>query len=281
MDSLGLGRNSNSQNVKLIMEKINIEDLLKSGAHYGHPVSKWNPQFKPFIVAKKNGICIIDLKSTLSYLEKAVKELVDISKKGGNILFVGTKTQAKDIVQTCADQCGMFYIVERWLGGTLTNFSTIKKSINRLVMLDKESSSIYKDKTKKERSMLTREKLKLSDLHRGIKDMKHLPSALFVVDAKQEMIAIAEAKCLGIPTFGLVDTNTDPFSLDYPIPANDDSIKAIKLIMTYVTESIHDAVGGSEDKYVTEDDASSTTSDSDDKSLNPSDEGKVESIAKD
>ena len=263
------------------MEKINIEDLLKSGAHYGHPVSKWNPQFKPFIVAKKNGICIIDLKSTLSYLEKAVKELVDISKKGGNILFVGTKTQAKDIVQTCADQCGMFYIVERWLGGTLTNFSTIKKSINRLVMLDKESSSIYKDKTKKERSMLTREKLKLSDLHRGIKDMKHLPSALFVVDAKQEMIAIAEAKCLGIPTFGLVDTNTNPFSLDYPIPANDDSIKAIKLIMTYVTESIHDAVGGSEDKYVTEDDASSITSDSDDKSLNPSDEGKIESIAKD
>jgi len=252
MDSLGLGRKSNSQNVKLIMEKINIEDLLKSGAHYGHPVSKWNPQFKPFIVAKKNGICIIDLKSTLSYLEKAVKELVDISKKGGNILFVGTKTQAKDIVQTCADQCGMFYIVERWLGGTLTNFSTIKKSINRLVMLDKESSSIYKDKTKKERSMLTREKLKLSDLHRGIKDMKHLPSALFVVDAKQEMIAIAEAKCLGIPTFGLVDTNTDPFSLDYPIPANDDSIKTIKLIMSYISDSILDSIGGSKHKEVTE-----------------------------
>ena len=282
MDSLGLGRNSNSQNVKLIMEKIDIEDLLKAGAHYGHPVSKWNPQFKPFIVAKKNGICIIDLKSTLSYLEKAVKELVDISKKGGNILFVGTKTQAKDIVQTCADQCGMFYIVERWLGGTLTNFATIKKSINRLVMLDKESSSIYRDKTKKERSMLTREKLKLSDLHRGIKDMKHLPSALFVIDAKHEMIAIAEAKCLGIPTFGLVDSNTDPFSIDYPIPANDDSIKAIKLIMTYVTESIHDAVGGTEDKYTTEDGGSPMAiADSDDKSINALDKGKVESVVKD
>ncbi len=250
MDSLGLGRNSNSQNVNLIMEKVSIEDLLNSGAHYGHPVSKWNPQFKPFIVAKKNGICIIDLKSTLSYLDKAVKELVDISKSGGNILFVGTKTQAKDIVQTCADECGMFYIVERWLGGTLTNFATIKKSINRLVMLDKESSPIYKDKTKKERSMLVREKLKLSDLHRGIKDMKHLPSALFVIDAKHEKIAIDEAKCLGIPTFGLVDTNTDPFSLDFPIPANDDSIKTIKLIMSHITNSIHNAVGPSNDKEI-------------------------------
>tara|TARA_B100000686_G_scaffold346210_1_gene432404 strand:+ start:421 stop:1224 length:804 start_codon:yes stop_codon:yes gene_type:complete len=232
------------------MEKVSIEDLLKSGAHYGHPISKWNPQYKPFIVAKKNGICIIDLKSTLNYLEKAVKELVGIVKGGGNILFVGTKTQAKDIVQTCADDCGMFYIVERWLGGTLTNFATIKKSINRLVMLDKESSMIYKDKTKKERNMLLREKLKLSDLHRGIKDMKHLPSALFVIDAKHEMIAIEEAKCLGIPTFGLVDTNTDPFTLDFPIPANDDSIKTIKLIMTYVTKSIHDTVGGSKEKEV-------------------------------
>jgi len=232
------------------MEKVSIEDLLKSGAHYGHPISKWNPQFKPFIVAKKNGICIIDLKSTLSYLDKAVKELVNISKAGGNVLFVGTKSQAKDIVQTCADECGMFYIVERWLGGTLTNFSTIKKSINRLVMLDKESSPIYKDKTKKERNMLIREKLKLSDLHRGIKDMKHLPSALFVIDAKHEMIAIDEAKCLGIPTFGLVDTNTNPFTLDFPIPANDDSIKTIKLIMTYITKSIHDAVGPTNDKEV-------------------------------
>ena len=273
MDSLGLGRNSNSQNVKLIMEKINIEDLLKSGAHYGHPVSKWNPQFKPFIAAKKNGICIINLKLTLSYLDKAVKELVDISKKGGNILFVGTKSQAKDIVQTCADECSMFYIVERWLGGTLTNFATIKKSINRLVMLDKESSAIYKNKTKKERSMLTREKLKLSDLHRGIKDMKHLPSALFVIDAKHEMIAIAEAKCLGIPTFGLVDSNTNPFSIDFPIPANDDSIKTIKLIMTYVTKSIDDAVGGSTEKYVTKDDDSQLNkveeiSNSGDKSIN-------------
>jgi len=226
------------------MDNMNIEKLINSGAHYGHPVNKWNPKFKPFIAAKKNGIYIIDLELTLQHLDKALKELLKISHKGGNILFIGTKPQAKDIVQSCADKCGMFYIVERWLGGTLTNFSTIKKSIKRLVMLEKESSPIYKDKTKKERNMLTREKLKLSDLHRGIKDMKHLPSAIFVIDAMHEKIAVSEAKCLGIPTFGLVDTNTDPFIVDYPIPANDDSIKTIQLIMSYITETIHDAIGG-------------------------------------
>ena len=234
------------------MEKMNINELLESGAHYGHPVSKWNPQFKPFIATKKNGIYIINLKLTLDYLDKAVKEMVKISENGGNILFVGTKTQAQDLVQTCADRCGMFYIVERWLGGTLTNFATIKKSIRRLVMLEKESSPIYKNKTKKERHMLRREKLKLSDLHRGIKDMKHLPNALFVVDANHEKIAIAEAKCLGIPTFGLVDTNTNPFCLDYPIPANDDSIKTIKLIMSHISDSILDVVGGATNKETTE-----------------------------
>ena len=222
-----------------------IEELLESGAHYGHPVSKWNPKFKPFIATKKNGIYIINLQLTLEYLNKAVNEMKKISKKGGNILFVGTKAQAKDLVQTSADSCGMFYIVERWLGGTLTNFATIKKSIRRLVMLEKDSSPIYKNKTKKERHMLKREKLKLSDLHRGIKDMKHLPSALFVVDANHEKIAVAEAKCLGIPTFGIVDTNTNPNSLDFPIPANDDSIKTIKLIMSHISESILESVGGS------------------------------------
>ena len=225
------------------MNDLNINDLIDSGAHYGHPVSKWNPKFKQFIISKKNGIHVIDLKSTLKYLEVAVKELVKISEKGGNILFVGTKSQAKEVIQDAADKCGMFYIVERWLGGTLTNFSTIKKSIRRLKTLEKESSDIYKNITKKEKGMLSREKIKLSDLHRGIKDMKYLPNALFVVDAKHESIAIAESKCLGIPTFGIVDTNTDPFLVDYPIPANDDSIKAIKLITNHVAHSIYDSIG--------------------------------------
>ena len=220
-----------------------MKELIKAGAHFGHPVSKWNPKFDPFIIDKKNGIHIINLRSTLSGINKALKELIKIVENGGNILFVGTKPQAKDVIQSTADKCGMFYIIERWLGGTLTNFSTIKKSIRRLKMLEKESSLIYKNITKKERAMLSREKLKLSDLHRGIKDMKYLPDAIFVVDAKHESIAISEAKCLGIPTFGLVDTNTNPFFLDYPIPSNDDSIKSIKLILENISDSIFEIIG--------------------------------------
>ena len=225
------------------MKEIKIEELIKAGAHFGHPVSKWNPKFNPFIIDKKNGIHIINLRTTLTAIDKVLKELIKIVENGGNILFVGTKPQAKDVVQSCADQCGMFYIIERWLGGTLTNFSTIKKSIRRLKMLEKESSPIYKNITKKERAMLSREKLKLSDLHRGIKDMKYLPDAIFVVDAKHESIAVSEAKCLGIPTFGLVDTNTDPFFLDNPIPSNDDSIKSISLILNYLSNSIFEIIG--------------------------------------
>ena len=238
-----LEKNSSSLNDKFYMEEIKIQELIKAGAHFGHPISKWNPQFDPFIIDKKNGIHIINLRSTLSGIDKALKELIKIVENGGNILFVGTKPQAKDVVQSSADKCGMFYIIERWLGGTLTNFSTIKKSIRRLKMLEKESSHIYKNITKKERAMLSREKLKLSDLHRGIKDMKYLPDAIFVVDAKHESIAISEAKCLGIPTFGLVDTNTNPFFLDYPIPSNDDSIKSIKLILKYIADSIFEIIG--------------------------------------
>ena len=220
------------------MSQLKIEQLIESGAHFGHPVSKWNPNFKKFIISKKNGIHIIDLNLTLNYLESAVGELKKLVKSNGNILFVGTKKQAKDIVREYSDKTGMFYIVERWLGGTLTNFATIKKSIRRLKTLEKENSAIFKDITKKERSMLERERLKLSDLHRGIKDMRHLPNALFVVDAKHEKISIAEAKCLGIPTFGIVDSNTDPSILDFPIPANDDSIKTIRLILSYISSSL-------------------------------------------
>ena len=226
------------------MSQLKIEQLIESGAHFGHPVSKWNPKFKKFIISKKNGIHIIDLNLTLNYLERAVGELRKIVNSNGNILFVGTKKQAKDIVREYSDKTGMFYIVERWLGGTLTNFATIKKSIRRLKILEKETSAIFKDITKKERSMLERERLKLSDLHRGIKDMRHLPSALFVVDAKHEKISIAEAKCLGIPTFGIVDSNTDPDILDFPIPANDDSIKTIRLIISYISSSLIETMPG-------------------------------------
>ncbi len=225
---------------------MNIEELIKAGAHFGHPASKWNPNYKQFISSIKNGIHIINLEITLKKLDGVIKELSKIVSSGGNILFVGTKSQAKDAIQLSADHCGMFYITERWLGGTLTNYSTIKKSIRRLKLLEKDSSSIYANLTKKERSMLDREKLRLADLHRGIKDMRHLPSAIFVVDAKHEKIAISESKCLGIPTFGIVDTNTDPDVIDFPIPANDDSIKTIQLILNYIATSLQELMGQSQ-----------------------------------
>ena len=222
---------------------MNVEKLIKAGAHFGHPVSKWNPKYKKFISTAKNGIHIINLNMTLKYYENAINELSKIVSSGGNILFVGTKSQAKDSVQSSADNCGMYYITERWLGGTLTNYSTIKKSIRRLKLLEKDSSSIYANLTKKELGSLEREKLRLADLHRGIKDMRHLPAAIFVVDAKHEKISISEAKCLGIPTFGIVDTNTDPNVLDFPIPANDDSIKTIQIILDSVSKSLIELLG--------------------------------------
>ena len=220
---------------------LTVQDLLDTGAHFGHPTSKWNPNFLPYIATKKNGIHIINLEETIRCIKKADKEILNIANSGGTILFVGTKNQVKDVVQESADACGMFYIVERWLGGILTNFSTIKKSIRRLEKLEKESSSIYKNLTKKEMMMLERERIKLSDLHRGIKDMKYIPNAIFVVDLKLEKIAVDEAKILGIPIFGIVDTNTNPKLADYPIPANDDSIKTVKLILNYFIESINSA----------------------------------------
>lgn len=226
------------------MNNITSDQLIKAGAHFGHPTHRWNPNFKNYISMKKNGVYIIDIEQTSKCMLKASNEITKIVRNGGNILFVGTKKQAKDAIQEAADRCGMYYIVERWLGGTLTNYGTIKKSIKRLLILEKESSDIYTNLTKKELGMLERERVKLADLHRGIKDMKHLPSALFFVDGIHEKIAIQEAKILGIPTFGIVDSNTDPRSIDFPIPANDDSIKTIKLIANYIADTVNEATGG-------------------------------------
>ena len=241
-------KNSNSQkdkgNKKEYMNHITVEELIKAGAHFGHPTHRWNPNFKNYISMKKNGVYIIDMEQTSQCMVKAAKEITQIVRDGGNVLFVGTKNQAKDAVQQAADRCSMYYIVERWLGGTLTNYGTIKKSIKRLLILEKESSEIYTNLTKKELSMLERERVKLADLHRGIKDMKHLPKALFFVDGIHERIAISEAKNLGIPTFGIVDSNTDPRNIDFPIPANDDSMKTISLIVNYICDTIIEATGG-------------------------------------
>ena len=235
-----LARNFNFQKDNF-MARISFDDLLSIGAHFGHVVRKWNPNYQPYVLMEKNGVHIINLEETLKNLEKALHFITDVISRNGEILFVGTKKQAKDIIQQEADRCGMFYVVERWLGGTLTNFSTIKKSIKRLQLLEKEGSSIYENLTKKELQMLNRERIKLSDQHRGIKDMRRLPDAVVIVDAFFESIAIKEANLLEIPVIAIVDSNTDPRKIDYPIPANDDSIRTIQLIISTLTDAVIEA----------------------------------------
>ena len=220
------------------MQKITKEDLLNSGAHFGHVSSKTDPNFKDYVISQKNGIDIINLDHTLDGLEKALQSITNAVEKNGEILFVGTKKHAKDVIQQEADRCGMFYVVERWLGGTLTNFSTVKKSIKRLHSLEKEGSTVFEDLTKKEILKLNREKIKLSDQHRGIKDMKRLPNMIVIVDGKTESIAIKEAQKLEIPIVCIVDSNTDPALCTYPIPANDDSIRTIQLLVTEIANAI-------------------------------------------
>jgi len=230
------------------MSIVKFEDLLATGAHFGHVTRKWNPNYKPFILMEKNGVHIINLEETIRHLENALDFIRSKTKKNAEFLFVGTKKQAKDIVQQEADRCSMFYVVERWLGGTLTNFSTIKKSIKRLHLLEKEGSQIYENQTKKEIQMLNRERIKLSDQHRGIKDMRRLPDAVIIVDANLESTAVMEANRLGIPIIAIVDSNTDPTQIKYPIPANDDSIRTIKLIISVIADTILNSGGEAEKK---------------------------------
>ena len=220
------------------MATLKFEDLLDTGAHFGHVTRKWHPNYKPYVLMEKNGVHIINLDETIIAFDKAIQFIQSIVKKNGEILFIGTKKQAKDIVQQEADRCGMFYIVERWLGGSLTNFTTIKKSIKRLKSLEKEGSDLYENLTKKETQMLNREKVKLSDQHRGIKDMRKPPDAVVIVDGQYEATAIKEATCMNIPTIALVDSNTDPNIVDFAIPANDDSLRTIQLIIGCIADSI-------------------------------------------
>ncbi len=230
------------------MALIKFEDLLDTGAHFGHVTRKWHPNYKPYILMEKNGVHIINLQETLISFNKAINFIQSVVKKNGEVLFVGTKKQAKDIVQQEADRCGMFYIVERWLGGSLTNFTTIKKSIKRLKLLEKEGSSLYENLTKKETQMLNRERVKLSDQHRGIKDMRKPPDAIVVVDGQYEETAIKEATSMGIPVVAIVDSNTDPDKINYPIPANDDSLRTIQLLIGSIANAILEIRGSSKDK---------------------------------
>ena len=230
------------------MALIKFEDLLDTGAHFGHVTRKWHPNYKPYVLTEKNGVHIINLEETIASFERAMTFIQNIVKKNGEVLFIGTKKQAKDIVQQEADRCGMFYIVERWLGGSLTNFTTIKKSIKRLKSLEKEGSNLYENLTKKETQMLNRERVKLSDQHRGIKDMRKPPDAVVIVDGQYEATAIKEATSMNIPIVALIDSNTDPNIVDFPIPANDDSLRTIQLIIGNIADSILEIKGASKDK---------------------------------
>ena len=251
------------------MAEVKFEDLLGTGAHFGHVTRKWDPNFKPYILLEKNGVHIINLESTIESINKACEYISKVVNKNGEILFVGTKKQAQDIVQQEADRCSMFYVVERWLGGTLTNFSTIKKSIKRLNLLEKEGSHIYENQTKKEVQMLNRERIKLSDQHRGIKDMRRLPDAVIVVDARLEFTAVKEANGLGIPIIAIVDSNTNPNNISYPIPANDDSIRTIQLLISSIADTILEANGKLNDNNTPTDQSNISDADNKQDSITP------------
>ncbi len=224
------------------MPRLQIEDLLKAGAHFGHLTRRWNPKMKPYIFMEKNGIHILDLKKTVQMAEEALNAIEAIAGTGKDILFVGTKKQAKAIIAEQAERCGMPYVSERWLGGMLTNFSTIRQSIRRLNAIERmENDGTFDIITKKERLMLTREKEKLLKVLGGISEMTRLPAALYVVDVKKEHIAVREANLLSIPVFAMVDTNCDPDLITHVIPANDDSIRSIELITTAVADAIINA----------------------------------------
>lgn len=218
---------------------VSIEELMQSGAHFGHLTRRWNPKMAQFIFMERNGIHIIDLRKTQVLIDFARKAVLDIASQGRGILFIGTKQQAKNAIENQAKRAEMNYVSERWLGGMLTNFSTIRKSIKRLNTIDKmEVDGTFEKITKRERLMLSRERDRLRKVFGGIEDMTRLPGALFIVDIKKEHLAVKEAKILNIPVIALVDTNTDPEEVDYPIPSNDDSVKAIDLIAKTMADAV-------------------------------------------
>jgi len=215
------------------------QDLMDAGVHFGHLTRKWNPKMAPYIFMEQNGIHIIDLKKTEAKLEEAKSAIRNIAKSGRRILFVATKKQAKEIVSQEAQRAGMPYVTERWLGCMLTNFQTVRRSIKRMQVIDRMATDgTFERINKKERLMLDREKAKLSRMLGGIEDMTKLPGAIFMVDVKREHIAVAEAMRLNIPTFALVDTNSDPTNIDFAIPGNDDASKSIHLIVSELANAI-------------------------------------------
>ena len=242
------------------MAVITMKQLLEVGAHFGHQAKRWNPKMKPYIFTERNGIHILDLHQTLAATEKAYEFVREISSEGGKVLFVGTKKQAQEAIKEEAERAGGFYVNHRWLGGLLTNLNTIKTRVKRLKELEEMDADGTLDEayTKKEAGLLRKEMAKLSKNIGGIKEMKKLPAALFVVDIKKEFLALEEAKKLGIPVIALIDTNVDPELVTYKIPANDDAIRSIKLFSQVIANAVVEGNGGvegfvSEEAEVSED----------------------------
>ncbi|MDD7768406.1 MAG: 30S ribosomal protein S2 [Treponema sp.] len=224
------------------MAVVTMKSLLESGVHFGHQVKRWDPRMKKYIFASRNGIHIIDLQKTIAAIKDGYDEVRRVTAAGKSVLFVGTKKQAQQAVQKEAERCGMFYVNNRWLGGMLTNFSTIKKSLQRLKKIEKmEIDGTFENLTKKEVSALQKEKVKLEKNLGGIKEMKELPGCIFIIDTHKEQIAVAEARRMGIPIIAVVDTNCNPEGIDYPIPGNDDAIRAISLFTSIIANAVIDS----------------------------------------
>ena len=227
------------------MSVISMKQLLEAGVHFGHQTRRWNPKMAPYIYTERNGIYIIDLQKSVGKVDEAYNAISEIAQAGGTVLFVGTKKQAQDAVKSEAERCGMYYVNERWLGGMLTNFKTIRSSIERLKAIEKMSQDgTFEVLTKKEVAKLQKEWDKLEKNLGGIKEMTRIPDAVFVVDPKKEKICVQEAHSLGITLIGIADTNCDPEDLDYVIPGNDDAIRAVKLIVGKMADAIIEANQG-------------------------------------
>jgi len=227
-----------------------MKELLEAGVHFGHQTKRWNPKMKKYIFGKRNGIYIIDLQKTLKLFKEASAFISDLASQGKRILFVGTKRQAQDAILEEANRCGMFYVNNRWLGGTLTNFTTVRRSIERLKELEATLADSEKELSKKERAALDREREKLQKNLIGIREMDALPDALFVIDPKKEYIAVKEAKKLGVPVVAIVDTNCDPEDIDFVIPGNDDAIRAIRLFTQKIADAVLEGYNLAEERYV-------------------------------
>ena len=229
------------------MSVVSMKQLLEAGVHFGHQTRRWNPKMAPYIFTERNGIHIIDLQKSVVKVDEAYKAVFEIAQQGGTILFVGTKKQAQDAVKTEAERCGMYYVNERWLGGMLTNFRTIQSRIDRLKKLEKmQEDGTFDVLPKKEVAQLKKELAKLQANLGGIRDMKRIPDAIFVVDPKKERICIQEAESLGITLIGIADTNCDPEELDFIIPGNDDAIRAVKLLVGKMADAVIEANQGEE-----------------------------------